>query len=62
MISGVGCLVAIIRLTTIPAIRTEVTAPEALTVVAAAPTAGAVAAAAAAFDDSHQRNQCLDRA
>jgi hypothetical protein len=61
MISGVGCLEAIIRLTTIPAIRTEVTAPEALT-VAAAPSAGAVAAAAAAFDDSHQRNQCLDRA
>jgi len=59
MISGVGCLVAIIRLTTIPAIRTEVTAPEALT-VAAAPTAGATAAAA--FDDSYQRNQCLDRA
>ena len=40
---------------------TEVTAPEALT-VAAAPTAGAGATAAAAFDDSHQRNQCLDRA
>jgi hypothetical protein len=61
MISGVGCPAAIIRLTAIRAIRTEVTAPEALTAVAAAaPTAGVTAAAA--FDASRRRNQRLDRA
>ena len=46
------CSAAIIRLTTVRAIRTEVTAPEALTAVA-------TATAAAAFDDSRRRNPHL---
>jgi hypothetical protein len=55
VISGASSA-ATIRLTTIRAIRTEVTAPEALTAMVVAE-----ATAAAAFDASRRRNQRLDR-